>query len=77
MSLNKDFQILLEEMNVSDLSNQIISYPQETQDSLFKYLSNFSNTEKKAFLIAKNHLGTSFNIIKSTGYNDWLKEKKS
>ena len=74
MSLNKDFQILLEEMNVSDLSNQIISYPQETQDSLFKYLSNFSNTEKKAFLIAKNHLGTSFNIIKSTGYNDWLKK---
>jgi len=40
-----------------------------------EYWNSLSNFEKKAFLIAKNHLGSSFHIEKSNGYNEWLKKK--
>jgi hypothetical protein len=39
-----------------------------------EYLNQLSIQEKKAFQIAKNHLGSSFHIIKSNGYNEWLKK---
>ena len=29
----------------------------------------------KAYNIAFNHLGSSFNILKSNGYKDWAKNK--
>ena len=41
-----------------------------------EYLNQLSIQEKTAFLIAKNHLGSSFHIGKSNGYNEWLKNKK-
>lgn len=41
-----------------------------------EYLNQLGEKEKKAFLIAKNHLGTSFNISKSIGYIQWKKETK-
>jgi hypothetical protein len=37
-------------------------------------LKNMGDTEKKAYLIAKEHLGSSFNICKSNGYKDWKKK---
>lgn len=40
-----------------------------------EYWNYLSDQEKKAFIIAKNHLGTSFNIEKSNGFNEWLKNK--
>lgn len=39
-----------------------------------EYLNQLSIQEKKAFQIAKNYLGSSFHIIKSNGYNEWLKK---
>jgi hypothetical protein len=41
-----------------------------------KYISTFSPLEKKAYEIAKNHLESSFDIEKSIGYCDWIKEKE-
>jgi len=40
-----------------------------------EYLKSLSEKEMKAYLIAKSHLGTSFSLVKSTGYVIWLKSK--
>ena len=52
------------------------SYPVEVKASIIEYLKQLSVIEQKACNIAMNHLGSSFNIIKSNGYNDWIKSKK-
>jgi len=36
-----------------------------------KYLETLSDVEKQAFRIAKEHLGSSFDLSKSIGYKKW------
>ena len=48
---------------------------EETKQLVAEYMNQLSEIEKKACAIAKDHLGSSFNIVKSNGYNDWLKER--
>jgi len=52
------------------------SYDIKLQANIIEYLSQLNPIEKKAYKIAKEHLGSSFNIVKSNGYCDWLKENK-
>ena len=40
-----------------------------------EYLKSLSEKEKKAYEIAKNHLGMSFQIEKSNGFMKFVKEK--
>ena len=47
----------------------------ETQGKIFNYLSQLSLKEKKVFVIAHQHLGTSFDILRSNGYDSWIKKK--
>ena len=51
-------------------------YDSKLQESIIEYLSQLNPIEKKAYKIAKEHLGSSFNLVKSNGYCDWLKEHK-
>ncbi len=55
------------------LPSNYAKYSDDTQKSIIEYITQLSTIERKACLIAKNHLGSSFNIVKSNGYNDWLK----
>jgi hypothetical protein len=42
-----------------------------------EYLSQLTDIEKQAYQIAKEHLGSSFNILKSIGFLEWkVKNKK-
>ena len=41
------------------------------------YINSFTEKEKKAFEIAKQHLATSFDLSKSNGFNDWKKKDGS
>lgn len=43
------------------------------QARVAQYVESLDNIEKKALIIAKDHLGSSFNIVKSNGYINWLK----
>ena len=43
--------------------------------SIQQYLAQLDDIQKKAHDIAKQHLGTSYNIAKSNGYMDWLKQQ--
>jgi hypothetical protein len=38
-----------------------------------EYIKNMSEKELKAYHIAKEHLGDSFQLEKSIGFLDWLK----
>jgi hypothetical protein len=46
------------------------------QQLVAEYMDQLSDIERKACAIAKDHLGSSFNIVKSNGFNDWINEKK-
>ncbi len=43
--------------------------------NLTKYLNELDELQLKALLIAKNHLGTTFNLLRSNGYKEWLSEQ--
>lgn len=47
----------------------------EKQQQIQDYLNQMNETEKKAYRIALNHLGSSFNIYKSNGYIEWYKKR--
>ena len=46
----------------------------EKMEKLKQYISEMDTLEKKACEIARDHLGTSFNIFKSNGYIEWCKK---
>jgi hypothetical protein len=46
----------------------------EKQREILEYYKNMDERDKKAYIIAFNHLGTSFNICKSNGYKEWKKK---
>ena len=41
-----------------------------------EYMNQLTEKERKVLTIAKEHLGSSFNLLKSNGYKRWLKDKK-
>jgi len=50
-------------------------YSEEVRQSILKYLEQLGDKERIAHLIAKDHLGTSFDIVKSIGYITWKKSQ--
>jgi hypothetical protein len=40
-----------------------------------QYILELDDIQRKAFLIAKEHLGTSFNVLRSNGFKEWKKSK--
>ena len=67
----------LKELDSLDLVHQVRNYNEDIQQTILSYLKTFGVVEKKAFVIAKTHLGTSFHILKSTGYQEWKKSLTS
>lgn len=66
MSESIDFSLL----NIP-LPEIVKQYPLEKQREIFEYLNQMDEHYKQAYLIAYNHLGTSFNIYKSNGFKEW------
>jgi hypothetical protein len=60
--------------NKTNKTNEINDY--ETTNISEKYISTFTPLEKKAYQIAKTQLESSFDIEKSIGFCDWVKEKE-
>lgn len=50
-------------------------YDAQLRALICEYLSQLNPIERRAYKIAKEHLGTSFNLVKSNGFCDWLKDK--
>ena len=67
MLTNIDFTIL----NLP-IPNIVSSYDLKEKELVFNYLKQLDEHHKKAYLIAFEHLGTSFNIYRSNGFKEWL-----
>lgn len=57
------------------VSPKIAMLSEEDQELIFNYLKNLTDTEKICYKIAYQHLGSSFDILRSNGYSDWLKKR--
>lgn len=72
---------MAEEVNFDSLnmklSELLKTYPIEQQKNIFEYLSQLDDINRKAYDIAFQHLGTSFNIARSNGFKEWLAHKNS
>jgi hypothetical protein len=52
------------------------NYSIELQREIYEYLSELNEINRKAYEIAYDHLGTSFNIARSNGFKAWKDKKK-
>ena len=52
----------------------VYKYSKETQYSIYCYLKQLDERHRQAYCIAFD-LGTSFHILRSNGYIQWLKSK--
>jgi hypothetical protein len=58
------------------MSQEILRSDEETKNKVFKYLSQLTEVERKTYIIAYSHLGTSFDILRSNGFNSWVNKPK-
>jgi len=58
------------------LPDNFESLDPELKVNIVQYLCQLDAIEKKAYNIAKEHLGSSFNLVKSNGFCDWIKANK-
>jgi hypothetical protein len=59
-----------------ELPIQFDNYDIITQQLVIKYIKQMNSIEKLAYKIGKDHLGSSFNVLKSNGFINWNKQKK-
>jgi hypothetical protein len=59
-----------------ELPNNFENYDENTQHLIINYLKQLDKIERQAYSIGKNHLGSSFNVVKSNGFVDWKKNNK-
>lgn len=45
-------------------------------EQIHVYLSQLNDNQLKAYRVAKRHLGSSFNLVKSNGFVEWKKACK-
>ena len=66
---------MTEEINFESLQMKVPelvkNYPIELKREIFNYLSEMDEHNKKAYEIAVDHLGSSFNIYRSNGFKEW------
>lgn len=55
--------------------NELKLYNEVDRKNICEYLNQLSNKEKQVYIIAKQHLGSSFNLLKSNGYCKWMSNK--
>jgi hypothetical protein len=68
-------RVSLEQKLDVELPDNFENYPIQVQENIIQYIQQLTPIEKKAFNIAKHHLGSSFHILRSNGYIEWIKHK--
>jgi hypothetical protein len=61
------------ENNLLKYNFNIEKYDKNKRVLVIKYINSLSDLECKAMKIAEDHLETSFHIMKSIGFQKWLK----
>ena len=60
-----------------ELPNNFESYDLETKIMIINYLKHLDTIERQAYTIGKTHLASSFNVIRSNGFCDFVKKMKN
>ena len=60
-------------INSEKLKDILDGVPNEKKENVIKYIDILKPIEKKALMIAVEHLKSSFDIIKSNGFVEWEK----
>jgi hypothetical protein len=68
-------QVNFESLNIP-IPELVKTYAPEKQKEISDYLTHMDDHHKKAYLIALNHLGSSFNICRSNGFKEWKNSLK-
>jgi hypothetical protein len=70
-----------EKMNFNELDlpipTELLTYEYKIQKLVFDYLDNLDEKEKIAYKIAYEHLGSSFHILRSNGYQEWINKENN
>jgi len=69
-------EVSLKLLNIS-IPVSVKNYPIEKQQEVLEYLREMDDIHKKAYEIAFNHLESSFDILRSNGFQEWQKSKSS
>ncbi len=72
MSLEANFKLL----NIK-IPESVKNGSPEKQQEVLEYLREMDDIHKKAYEIAFNHLESSFDILRSNGFQEWQKSKSS
>lgn len=68
---------IIETIYNNNMNKEATPIPQNNKDDeITRYMSQFNEQQLKAFTLAKNHLGSSFNIYKSNGFIEWKNANK-
>ena len=59
-----------------ELPNNFENYDENSKNDIINYLKQLDKIERQAYTIGKQHLGSSFNILKSNGFAEWKKKSK-
>ena len=64
-------------MQQTDILGLYSDYSEEMQENIRQYLGQLTPIQKQALAIAKDHLGSSFNLVKSNGFISWVNKQKA
>jgi hypothetical protein len=59
-----------------NIPQEVYNVTREKQEEIYEYLKNMDENDRKAYIIAFEHLGSSFNIYRSNGFKEWKQSKK-
>jgi hypothetical protein len=59
-----------------ELPKEFETYDDQLKENVVKYLKSLNPIEKKAYMIGKHHLGSTFNLIRSNGFVIWKNSQK-
>ena len=65
-------KIVFDSLNIP-ISDLVKNYSPELQRDIFEYLVHLDEHNLKAYQIAYDHLGLSFNIARCNGFKTWKK----
>jgi len=63
-------------MSDNEMPDNFLDYSPEIQEDIRAYINQMTSIERKACKIAKEHLGTSFDLPHSNGFVAWKKKQE-
>lgn len=75
ISMSSEHEHVNEIIKNMELQEMVQRVPVEEQPDVNLYLSTLDKVNQQACIIAYHHLESSFDILRSNGYKQWLKNK--